>query len=168
MSDQIYRERAARRTRLILATVAIVVAVGCAVAAGLSAFVDDCTGGFDRAPEAVVRAYARAVSGGDGVTARRCWVPQAYFDMESGCSEFCLGAALGGGFEVVGLEVSPAAGAPPGRARLAAQVMVACESGELHSGVLTLDGLSRDLPWRHWKIIRSEMGGSYTQPWCGE
>src|SRR3990172_6755390 len=120
MSDQYYREQAARRARQLwlagggggggggggpglggrgagkvwvgggAAAVVACVALGI-----VSLYYDSCTGGFDRSPEAVLRSFASSVSEGEAEAAQACWEREAYFDLEAGCSELCLQTVLG-------------------------------------------------------------------------
>jgi hypothetical protein len=167
MSDQFYRERAARRARRIwIAAGAALIGV-CAMLGVISLIYDACTGSFDRSPEAVLRRYARAVSAGEAATAQACWEKDAYFDLEAGCSEICLQNVAGNRFEVANLEVSAASDEPEGRARLQAELTAACQAtGETHTAEIILDTPARNYPWRHWRIVRSSLGGTVAEPWC--
>ena len=56
---------------------------------------------------------------------------------------------------------------PEGRAKLAAQVTIACtEGGETHQAEILLDSVAANLPWKHWGIVHSTFGGTVAEPWC--
>ncbi len=167
MSDAYYQERAKRRTRRLLLVGALVALFACAVFGVSSLFYDACTGSFDRAPEAIVSSYLDAVRTGDAARAQECWEHETYYDLGAGCSEVCLSRALGVPFEVQEMEVGPAESTPDGRAQRLATVMVTCTgSGQSYGAEIMLDSVAGDVPWRHWSIISSTVGGTVAQPWC--
>ncbi|HEX9617062.1 MAG TPA: hypothetical protein VGA03_06565 [Anaerolineales bacterium] len=167
MSDQYYREQAARRARKLWLAGGAVAVVACVALGIVSLYYDSCTGGFDRSPEAVLRSFASSVSEGEAEAAQACWEREAYFDLEAGCSELCLQTVLGNGFEIVAVEIGQPNPAEGERARLPAQLSVACrEGGETYSAEIVLDTAGRGYPWRHWHIVRSTLGGTVAEPWC--
>ncbi|HSJ53893.1 MAG TPA: hypothetical protein VLC52_09110 [Anaerolineae bacterium] len=167
MSDAYYQERARQRTRRLLMGGGLLALVACAVAGVASLFYDACTGGFDRAPDSIVRRYLDAVRGGDARVAQECWEHDSYYELETGCSEVCLARVLGAPFEVQDVSVGPAQPTQEGRSQRVVTVNVSCTgSGETHSGEILLDSVGRDVPWRHWSIVSSTVGGSVAQPWC--
>lgn len=167
MSDTYYRELARKRARRwwMVAGAAFVIIL---ILLGLRGLLyDACTGSYDRSPEAVVRAYANAVTSGYVPVAQECWEHQAYFDMEAGCSEICLSRAYGAQFDIVDLSIGGQYLTPEVRTNLLAKVTVTCAEGEEgHTGEILLDTVGPNLPWRHWKIIHSTFGGTAAEPWC--
>jgi hypothetical protein len=167
MSDAYYQERARRRTRRLLIAGSLLILFACAAAGISSLFYDACTRSFDRTPEAVVRSYLDAVRRGDARVAQECWEHETYYNLEAGCSEICLSRVLGVPFEVQEVEVGPAEPTPAGRAQRPATVTVTCaDSGQAYGGEILLDSVGTELPWRHWSIIYSTVGGTVAQPWC--
>ena len=167
MSDTYYRERAARRARLWgivggLVVLTILVALGVR-----SLYYDPCTRGFDRAPEAVASAYVAALTRGDAAGAQSCWQHQAYYDLAAGCSEMCLSRLGKAGFVVESVAPGSVTVTDAGRARLTVAVSVLCEeSGARASGELVLDSIRANVPWKHWMIVSSTVGGTVAQAWC--
>jgi hypothetical protein len=168
MSDAYYQERAKRRNRLLLLAAALAV-VALLIFLGIRAlFYDACTGSFERSPEAVVRTYVEAVSRGDAPTAQECWEHQTYYNLEAGCSEICLSRAYGAPYKIIDLAVVEPYTTEDGRANLQATVSVACTTGggETYSGEITLDSVSGNVPWKHWQIVHSTVGGTVAESWC--
>lgn len=167
MSDAYYRERAARRSRLIWGIVGIIVAIACIFFAVTRIFWDECTQSFARSPEAVARSYVEAISRGDTEQPRRCWVDQAYFDLETGCSEICISRVAGKPMQVTDVQVSSQELTEDGRAQHRVSITVTCtDQGQGFSGEILLDSIRQNVPWQHWKIIYSTVGGPLSAPWC--
>lgn len=167
MSDSYYQQRAARRTRVVLAAGAAALVVACAAAAVVALFYDDCTGGFERSPRSDLLAYVAAVARGDVAAAQRCWERDAYYDLETGCSEICLSKAMGAPFELRQVELGTPEATTEGRTRLPARVTIAClPGGEEHAADVVLDSVAGDPPWKHWTIVHSTLGGTVVEPWC--
>jgi hypothetical protein len=166
MSDTFYREQAARRSRLVLISAVVILVIACLAFGAYSAFNDTCTGSFDRSPQSVVESYISAIASGDQATAAACWHHLSYLDLESGCSEVCLSRLWGTPFQLAGVQLNEVEASEEGRARLQAQVSISCPDGEQHSGEVLLDSVASNVPWRHWKIIRSNVGGPLSAPWC--
>lgn len=165
MADKEFLERAARRRRLyILLGIALLLVI-CGAFAVRNSFYDLCTGSFNRDPKAVVEAYLQAISNGDPVRAQDCWDHNAFFDLTAGCSEICLSRIMGTQLAIQNIEISGPTTAD-GRSRIEARISAACGQGQKVSGALTLDSVSTALPWKHWRVIRSEVGGTANQPWC--
>jgi hypothetical protein len=166
VSDTKDRERAARQVRTMLLVATGIILVACIAFGIVSVFRDPCTGSFDRSPTAVVISYLNAIARGNGQGVVRCWENFAYGDLEAGCSEICLSRILGTRYRVIDL----ALGQPyeeGGRARVAATVAVLCpDSDQYHRGQIVLDGITRDVPWRHWRIVHSTFGGTAAKGWC--
>lgn len=165
MSDTFYREQAARRRRRLLLIGIPFVSLICLAFGVYSALRDTCTGSFERSPEAVIRSYVAAIAQGDPRTAQACWDHLAYLDLESGCSEICLSRLWGTPYALQEVQLSQPV-VESRRARIQAQVEISCPDGAAHTAAITLDSVSADLPWRHWKIIRSDLGGPLSAPWC--
>lgn len=167
MSDAYYQERARRRTRRLVVAIALVSLVGCLVAGVLALFYDACTRSLDRSPQAVVQAYVEAVRNGNARQAQECWEHEAYYDLEAGCSEVCLSRFYGASFEVRDIALGAPYTSPGGRANIEASLSLACSgSDEAHNAEILLDSVGTGLPWRHWAIIRSELGGTAVSAWC--
>jgi len=167
MSDAYYQQQAARRTRRVVLIAIIAVAIVAIIFVFRALFYDACTQSFDREPGSVVLAYVEAVGRADVPAAQECWEHFSYFDLEAGCSEICLSKVYGAQYEVVDLTVGEPTTTPEGRAKLSAQVTIACtEGGETHQAEILLDSVAANLPWRHWGIVHSTFGGTVAEPWC--
>lgn len=167
MSDEFYRQKAARRTRIIWLVIGLIAAGGCIYFSITRIFWDTCTQSFQRSPQVVAESYVQAIQQGNLEQTRRCWVDLAYFDLETGCSEICLQRVAGTDFQIDFIEISEATLTEDGRAQRQAQVNVTCpESGQQHTGELTLDSIRQNVPWQHWKITYSTVGGPLSEPWC--
>lgn len=167
MSDQYYRERATRRARVVWIGLGLMIFLGCFYLVVVGLFQDDCTKSFNRSPEAVIGSYLDAVSQGRAVDAQACWQHDAFFDLEAGCSEACLSQVYGHNFELDDLKLSNLESTQASRARIQASITILCtSSGQTHEGEIELDSVSQNLPWRHWEIIRSTVGGTIAKPWC--
>jgi len=167
MSDAYYRERAARRGRIIWLSIGAVLILACLYFSATRIFWDECTQSFQRNPERVVRSYVEAISEGDALQPRRCWVDSAYFNLETGCSEICISRLLGTPFEIQNIEISQAVETETGRAQITATVSVTCPGEEQpYTGELLLDSIRQNVPWQHWKIIESSFGGPMGELWC--
>jgi hypothetical protein len=166
MSDEYYQEQARRRTRNLILVIALIAVVACGAFALYNLFRDACTGSFDRTPRAVVSAYVEAVARGDRPAAQACWEHETFYDLEAGCSEICLAKAAGAGYDVAEITVAEPVITPEGRANLAASVTVNCPDGAALSGEVLLDSVGANVPWKHWAIIHSTIGGTVAEPWC--
>lgn len=166
VSDNEYRERAARQMRTMLLVATAILLVACIAFGIVSVFRDPCTGSFDRSPTAVVTSYLNAIARGNGEGVVRCWEHFAFDDLEAGCSEICLSRILGTRYRVIDLVL----GEPyeeEGRARIVATVSVLCPDSDLyHRGEIVLDGITSNVPWRHWRIVHSTFGGTAVKGWC--
>jgi hypothetical protein len=166
MSDAYYQARAARRTRILILAGAVVLLLAAAGLVLRMLFYDACTQSFDRSPRAVVATYVEAVRQGNGPVAQECWEHLAYYDLEAGCSEICLSRAMGVPYERVDITLGEAYTTPQGRSNLPVTVTIACDGGQTHSGEIVLDSVGAALPWRHWAIVHSTVGGTVAQQWC--
>jgi hypothetical protein len=166
LSDTHYREQAIRQQRVLLAAGLAVVLLACGVLGIASVFRDDCTGSFDRSPRSVATSYLDAIARGDDHNLVRCWEHNVIYDIEAGCSEICLSRLLGTSFRIIELKLSEPF-MEEGRARIRASITAMCpDGGEPLTGEILLDGITRAVRWRHWKIVRSSFGGTATRPWC--
>lgn len=166
MSEAQYQAVAQRRARRIWLLVGLLLVLACSLASAYNAFYDNCTGGFDRAPTSLIRAYGQAIGAGELEAAQRCWDHQAFFELGSGCSEICLTRILGTQYLLGDIRIAELPDAS-GRARLEAQVETRCEGAEqTYTATLLLDSVASRVPWRHWKIIESDFGGPLSAPWC--
>jgi hypothetical protein len=167
MSDEYYRQRAARRTRLIWLSIGLVAAVMCLYLAITRIFWDECTQSFQRSPQAITQSYLQAIQQGNQEQPRRCWVDSAFFDLEAGCSEICVERILGTEYLINNISVGEVELTDDGRARQVVEVAVSCPAGgQSYTGALTLDSIRQNVPWQHWKIIHSTVGGPLSSPWC--
>lgn len=166
MSDQQFEARAGRQRRLLLLILGLALVTACAFFTVRITFYDLCTRSFDRSAEAVARSYAEAVAAGDYSRIENCWVRDQYFSVDAGCSEICLSHASGKQFTVTGMRVGEERTGESGRRILDVQVNAACPGGAPVAGVLVLDALSGQVPWRHWRVNESTVGGSVASPWC--
>lgn len=166
-SDQYFAQRASRQRRMLILAGLLVLLLLCGLLAVRNAFYDRCTASFDRSADSVIQSYLGAIRAGDLPRVQSCWDRAQYYEIEAGCSEICLSRLMGMQFDVA--EVS--AGAPEqaaGRARMDVAVSLVCPDGSAHSGTLVLDAVGGDVPWKHWRVLQSEVGGSPAQRWCGE
>lgn len=166
MADEQFVARAARQRRIFILIFGLVLVAACAGFAVRNTFYDLCTASFDRSAEAVARGYTDAVSAGDYNRIENCWVRSQYFRVEAGCSEICLSRVVGTQFTISGLQVGEERTGQDGRSVLDVRVSVTCPGGEQASGVLVLDALSAQVPWKHWRVNESTVGGSVAAPWC--
>ncbi len=166
MADSEYAERMGTMRRRLWWLAGGMLLASCLGSAVFGILYDSCTRSFDREPRTVVQSYLTAVRVGDLDGARACWEPDAYFSLEAGCSEICLSKFLGTDFEVVAIrldESRPAGAAGPERS---AVVDVRCTAGASETGTLELTTPVVGVPWRHWSILHSTVGGSVADLWC--
>jgi len=167
MSDTKYQKVWSRRARLIILVGGLVLTLACLITGTLSVFNDSCTKSFERAPEAVVRAYVSAVNQVDPVTVVNCWAHNDFYEINRGCNEMCLQKVIGNSFRVLQVNLSEPFTSDDGRGRLRASMIVGCQfSEEQHIAEILLDTRNPGLPWAHWKIIESNFGGDVGTPWC--
>jgi hypothetical protein len=166
MSDTFYREQAARQNRITTLIVIGLATVACLVLFGIRSFQDNCTGSFDRTPESVIASYIEHITNRSAEATRRCWKDEAYFSLETGCSEICISRLFGTSYEIIDLHLEPELINAANRAEILAEVTISCTDGTQHTGQIVLDGVPRDVPWRHWKIVQSEIGGPLGESWC--
>lgn len=164
--DEHYQARASRQRRILVIVGVLVVMAACAFFAINNTFYDRCTASFNRDPQAVVSSYLDAISKGDLNRVQNCWVRANYFDINSGCSELCLSRVLGTAYAIKKVDVGQPVTAENGRGTIQAGVTVTCPGGADASGEITLDAVAGGVPWKHWRVARSTIGGSATQPWC--
>ena len=168
-SDQYYRELTNRRRATTLMAVILIATLGCLASFGFSVLHDGCTESFDRDPRSVVESYLRAFAIGDLPVIEGCWAKYAYDEVKSGCSEICIGRNIGSGFSIVGVELGTIVEVvETNRAQMEVEVWVACPSGTIEEGQVTLDSTRTDVPWRHWRLVSSTIGGTVPEPWCRE
>jgi hypothetical protein len=165
-SDQYYRERADRQRNRILTIVLILVTGACLYGIVFGALRDGCTRSFDRTPTAVVASYLEAFAEGNLRAAERCWAKYAYYDIETGCSEICMGRNVGSGFDTQSIQLGTEVDAGTSREQMQVILEVTCPSGRQEQGEITLDSVRADVPWKHWKILASTVGGTLAEPWC--
>jgi hypothetical protein len=166
MSDAFYQQRLARRNRTLGLMGAILGLLACGLGGLAALYSDAATRSLDRSPEAVVRAYVDAISLGDASWAQACWRADAYYVLENGCSETCLQRLLGAELEIVDLQIGAITRTSQWRAEVVVTLQVACLDGATHDGSIVLDGVGVAVPWRHWQIIRSTVGGTAVETWC--
>jgi hypothetical protein len=114
----------------------------------------------------VVESYLKAFAEGNFRAAERCWAKYAYYDLETGCSEICMGRNVGSGFEALEVQLGPEIDVGTSREEMQVMVEVTCPSGSREQGEITLDSVRADVPWKHWKILASTVGGTLAEPWC--
>jgi hypothetical protein len=129
---------------------------------------DGCTRSFDREPKSVVVSYLEAFATGDLAAAERCWDKYAYYDVESGCSEICMSRNIGTGFSILEVELGSDIEVGTSREELEVTVKVTCPSGTIEQGMVRLDSVRADVPWKHWRVLESSVGGTSPEPWCKE
>ena len=167
MSDSYYQERARRRARILWIVGAVAIIAILVIVVIWSLYRDSCTRSFDRSPTAAISSFLEAVGRGEMPAAQACWEHDAYYELESGCSEICLSKVYGAQFEIVDLVPGKAYTTPEGRANLEVTATIACsEDGGAHTAEILLDSVEGDLPWKHWTIVQSTFGGTIIEPWC--
>lgn len=167
MSDSAYTEKLKRRQRLYMWGGGTVLVALICVLFVRGIYHDTCTNSFDRAPNSVILSYLKAIAGNDIQTARNCWKSDAYYSLESGCSEICLQRVWGTGIQTVSIQAGQVNVTPDGRDQLKVKVSILCPDGTTsHEGEILLDTANQGLPWAHWKIIQSSVGGTIAEPWC--
>lgn len=166
-TDEFFIQRRSRRLRKILLAGIPLLAVVCLAAVFYTSFRDTCTHSFDRTPEGVISGYFRAIASEDTRLVMPCWDHYAYYSLDSGCSEICLSHLLGVPLEIKAIKAEALRPTDQGRYNLEVSVEVVCSrDGQRHAGEAVLDTVNAELPWAHWKIIRSTIGGSIAHPWC--
>ena len=167
MSDEYYREQAARRSRILWLLGAVVISIICLYIGFVSLFRDDCTRSYDRTPEGFINSYLRAIVNGDIEGAQACWDHDAYYELESGCSEMCLSRLSGTPINVDMIQIEEPIMTSDGRANISVSVTVTCaEDNTSFTGEIVLDSVGQNVPWKHWKIINSTFGGTPVEAWC--
>jgi hypothetical protein len=166
MVQRQYLKRETAQLRMILLLGLALAAVGLALFLGASFFYDGCTGSFERSAEAVVNSYLGAVQSRDLSRVERCWVKSAYTDLQSGCSATCLAQAAGGQYQVKNIDMGELSAAVGSRSNMSAVVTVTCQNGKELTGKIVLDTSAATLPWRHWRVQQSTIGGTAAQAWC--
>lgn len=94
MSDEYYRQRAASRTRMIWLVIGLVAAAGCLYLSITRIFWDECTGSFQRSPQAVAESYLQAIQDSDQQQPRRCWVDSAFLIWNRAVPRFAWSVSL--------------------------------------------------------------------------
>ncbi len=167
MSDTTYQKKWSRRLRLIFLVGGLILTAACLITGVLSVFHDSCTNSFERAPEAVLRAYVDAVNRVDPITIVNCWSHNAFYEINRGCNEMCLQKVIGASFQILQVNISQPLRAEDGREKIRASMIVGCaDSQEQHIAEVLLDTRNSALPWAHWKIVESNFGGEVGSPWC--
>ena len=167
MSDEYYRQRAARRGRILWLIGGGLLVLICVVAGVIRAYQDSCTGSFERSPQAVIESYAQAITNGDSSQVENCWHHDPFFETETGCSDICLSKVLGNQFEITSIEYGEEITTDDGRLTLDVSVSATClANNDYHEAEITLDTAAQNYPWRHWHIIYSTLGGTVAEPWC--
>ena len=165
-SDQQFVARAARQRRITILLLTLGISAACVFLAVRNTYYDLCTNSFDRSPETVVRSYLAAISGGDLNRVEHCWVRTEYFKTDTGCSEICLSRVVGSDFTVAETSLGLPYAGLDGRSNLDARVTVNCPNGSEHTGVVVLDALGSAVPWKHWRVAQSSVGGNNAAVWC--
>jgi hypothetical protein len=167
MDENYYRRRTSRRNLVFIVIAIVAIAIYVGIKTVRNAYYDICTQSYERDPGAVVESYIHAITNSDGLVVQRCWDRVAYYELESGCSQICLERILGTAYEMKAITPSQPEKKPSGRSNVLITVDISCgDSAEEHSAEILLDSVGYDLPWKHWKIIRSDFGGPISDPWC--
>jgi hypothetical protein len=166
-TDKELREQAVRRTRLYIVVVAIVLVPACAYFGITQVYRDTCTRSYDREPDLVVASFVEMVLQGDYLGLTGCWSNLAFYDLNAGCSDICLQRILGAEFHGIEMQAGEPFRTDKGRSNVLVQVAARCHAdGDPRTGIITLDSVGTNLPWKHWKIVQSTFGGTATEPWC--
>ncbi|MBE9473594.1 MAG: hypothetical protein IMY85_01790 [Chloroflexi bacterium] len=167
MSDEYYRQRAARRGRMYWIIGGVILVIVCVVAGVIRSYQDSCTGSFDRSPQAVIESYTQAVLEGDVSGVTNCWQHDPFFETDTGCSEMCLSKVYGSQFQVNDVEFGESYATDDGRLNMDVRVSAFCQdSDQNYTAEITLDTVGQNYPWKHWHIVYSTFGGTVTEPWC--
>ncbi len=128
---------------------------------------DNCTASYDRSPQAVVQSYVAAIESGDVMRGMNCWSKNNYYSLENGCSEICLQRVWGLPMTLSAADFGAVSKSASGRDEISVQVTALCPDGSTQeSAQITLDTANESLPWAHWKIVQSSLGGTVAAPWC--
>ena len=164
--DAVYKRKAQRRNLIIFSSLLLLAVLYFGFKIIRDAFYDTCTQSFDRAPALVVKHYIDAIEIGDINTIQRCWDKDSYYELENGCSEICISRILGTQYETANIVVSDAK-IVSGRTHLDVSLTISCPgTADTFDGLITLDSIQEDYPWKHWKIIKSNFGGPLSDLWC--
>ncbi len=167
MSDQYYQVRAQRQRRIIIITLILVVVVLCSAVTFWTFYYDDCTGSLNRDPVQVARSYLNGLQQGNITQVRKCWRLDPYYNVNSGCSEICLSRVAGHPYEIQTLTAGEPHINQNNRAVIDVTITIACpNTNQSHTGILRMDTIKADAPWKHWSVISSTIGGTYLEPWC--
>lgn len=169
MSDTYYREKAQRRNRLLILGAVLVIIILCIYFGTVALFRDSCTMSFNRAPEDIVRSYIDYISNGDLDGVINCWEHQTFYELGVGCSDICISKVIGSKLNIIDIKIDEPVTTNAGRHNITAHVSVTCANDDTeYQGEILLDGISSDLPWRHWKIVESTIGGTLVNQWCSQ
>lgn len=167
MSDEYYRQQAAQRARIWWILGGAALTFLCLYLGFTTLFRDACTESFDREPQSVIASYLEAVTGGDSDTAIECWSKDAYYDLNAGCSEVCLSRFYGTAYQIQDISLAAPAALDASGLQINAMVQIACEGSDAtNRAEILLESSSSNYPWRHWKIVQSDFGGTNAEPWC--
>jgi hypothetical protein len=167
MTDEFYRQQAARRGRIYLIITGAVLVIACAVFGVYRAYHDSCTRSFDRSQESVIQSYALAINEKDHSGVANCWQHDPFLETTTGCSEFCISKVYGSQFDIIDIAYGEPYLTSNGRQNLDVELTAGCvDSDQEYSAEITLDTVEQNYPWKHWHIVYSTVGGTVTDPWC--
>lgn len=167
MTDEFYRQQAARRGRMYLISAGALLVMVCTAFGVYRAYHDSCTGSFDRSKESVIQSYALAVSQGNAAVVKNCWQHDPFYETNTGCSEICVSKVYGSQFDIIEIDYGDTYSSPDGRLNMDVELTAVCvDSDQEYSAEITLDTVEQKYPWKHWHIVYSSLGGTVTEPWC--
>jgi hypothetical protein len=167
VTDEYFREQSARRARRLYLISGLVIGVICLGIGVISLFYDSCTRSFDRAPQTVISSYIDWISQGNPSQAQKCWDRDAYYNLDSGCSEICLQRNLGKQLVITSVSFDPTQVSSSDGLLMNGTLEVTCQqSGKVEKGQFTLHTPNQSVGWKHWQIRNSSIGGTLAEPWC--
>jgi hypothetical protein len=166
LTDEFFRKESAKRARRLYLISGLVIGVICLGVGVISLFYDSCTRSFDRSPQGALTSYIDWITQGNQAV-QDCWVHNAYFTLDSGCSEICIQRVLGKEFTFASLSIQPAQTSSAGSLTMTGTLDVACKkNGKIEKGEFTLYSPNPSIPWKHWRLLNSNIGGTLAEPWC--
>lgn len=167
MTDEFYRQQAARRGRMYWLIAGVLLVMACGVFGAYRAYHDSCTGSFDRSKESVIQSYTLAVIQGNESVVANCWQHDPFLETNTGCSEICVSKVYGSQFDLIEIDYGEAYSSPDGRLNMDVELTAVCvDSDQEYSAEIILDTVEQNYPWKHWHIVYSSLGGTVTEPWC--
>jgi hypothetical protein len=167
MDENYYRRKTTRRNLIIIGAIAVAILIFLGTRMIRDAYYDTCTESFERAPESIIHSYIQSITDNNYVAMSRCWEPEMFYDLGTGCSQICLERIMGTVYTLDEVSLEDSITTPEGRMNIPVMVRITCPgSGDQYTASILLDSIRQDWEWKHWKIIQSDFGGPIAEPWC--